>query len=197
MRWLALRCGMGAPAIFLDRDGVINEDLGYVHTRETFRFIPGVFKACRLLREMGFRIIVVTNQPGIARGLFSMEEFNELSRWMMEELVRHDAAIDAVYVCPHHPDQGIGEYRVTCDCRMPQPGLIRRAAQDWDICLPGSVLVGDRWNDMLACASAMVGRCFLLPSASGSAAPQHELLHCDVAESLLEVALRLHEENAA
>lgn len=187
---------MGTPAVFLDRDGVINEDLGYVHTRETFRFIPGVFKACRLFREMGFRIIVVTNQSGIARGLFSVEDFDRLTRWMMEELRRHDAAIDDVYVCPHHPQHGIGEYRCACDCRKPQPGLLLRAALDWDLWMPGSVLVGDKWSDMRAGAAAQVGRCFLLPSASDSGEAPRDFLTCDYAESLLEVALRLREEKA-
>jgi len=141
-------------AIFLDRDGVINIDHGYTHTIEQFQWIPGVKEACRQLVGMGFQLIVVTNQSGIARGMYSIAEFQQLTQWMQSEFAHSGAPIQAVYFCPHHPMAGNGEYTKVCDCRKPAPGLILRAASEHNIQLGSSWFVGDKESDMKAAYNA-------------------------------------------
>lgn len=138
------------PAVFLDRDGVINEDLGYVSEPSRFRWIPGAPEALRLLRDKGYLLIVVTNQSGIGRGYYSEEEFREFTRWMLREARRKGASIDAVYHCPHHPTEGRGEYRRPCRCRKPDIGMLEQAVKEWDVDASRSVLIGDSERDMEA-----------------------------------------------
>lgn len=140
----------GRPAVFLDRDGVLNKDLGYVFEPSRFHWLPGAIEAVRRLNERGYLVIVVTNQSGIARGMYSEEEFRDLTRWMLNELERRGARIDAVYHCPHHPTEGKGEYLVDCDCRKPRCGMLERAAADFNIDVERSVLVGDAQSDLEA-----------------------------------------------
>jgi D-glycero-D-manno-heptose 1,7-bisphosphate phosphatase len=138
------------PAVFLDRDGVLNEDLGYVSEPSSFRWIPGAAAAVKRLNERGYLVIVVTNQSGIARGMYDEEQFRELTRWMLARLEKQGARIDAVYHCPHHPTQGRGRYRMACDCRKPGVGMLERAAADFDIDLANSILIGDSERDVEA-----------------------------------------------
>jgi len=150
------------PVVFLDRDGVINQDAGYVHRIGEFRFIDGVFDACQVIRRTGYRLIVITNQAGIARGYYTEEDFHELTRWMLGEFRRHEIEIDDVYYCPHHPVHGLGSYRRDCDCRKPAPGMILRAARERSIDLQHSILVGDKATDIAAGRAAGVGCCILV-----------------------------------
>jgi D-glycero-D-manno-heptose 1,7-bisphosphate phosphatase len=135
-------------AVFLDRDGTINEEKDYLHRVEDFEFIPGAPEAIRRLKEAGFLVIVVTNQSGVARGYYTLEEVATLHRHMQRELETVGAAVDAIYVCPHHPVEGIGEYRRECDCRKGRPGMLLRAAQEHGIDLSRSYMIGDKIADV-------------------------------------------------
>lgn len=148
---------MAKPAVFLDRDGVINHDHGYVHDEDHFQFIDGVFDACLTLQKMGYLLVVITNQSGIARGLFSEERFASLTQWMDWNFQDRGIELDGIYYCPHHPTQGVGEYRQDCNCRKPKAGMILEATQDLDIDLSRSVLVGDKTDDLLAAQAAGIG----------------------------------------
>lgn len=137
-------------AVFLDRDGTINEEVNYLHRVEDFAFIPGVPEAIRRLREAGFLVIVATNQSGVARGYFSLEAVEELHRHIQAQLAAAGTAVDGFYVCPHHPTAGVGAYRIDCDCRKGNPGMLQQAARDHHLDLGGSYMVGDKAADMEA-----------------------------------------------
>jgi D-glycero-D-manno-heptose 1,7-bisphosphate phosphatase len=140
----------GRRAVFLDRDGTVNVEREYLHRSEEFAFIPGAPEAIRLLKEAGFLVIVVTNQSGIARGFFDEAAVHRLHRYMDEQLARHGAAVDAYYLCPHHPRHGSGDYRRVCGCRKPLPGMIIEAAGDFSIDLAASYVIGDKLADVAA-----------------------------------------------
>jgi len=150
------------PAVFLDRDGVINREYGYVHKVDEFHFIDGVFDACREMSRAGYRLIVITNQAGIARGYYSEDDFRQLTKWMLNEFSRNGIEIDDVYYCPHHPVYGVGDYRRDCDCRKPAPGMIVRAAREHLLDLRHSILVGDKVTDVEAGREAGLDCCVLV-----------------------------------
>ncbi len=137
-------------AVFLDRDGTINVEKGYVHRIEDFELIPGVPHAIRLLREAGFLVIVVTNQSGVARGYYPLDAVRSLHRHMDEELAKSGVAVDAYYVCPHYPEGVEEEYSKVCHCRKPLPGMLMEAAKDFSIDLASSYMIGDRLSDVEA-----------------------------------------------
>ncbi|MDB2386029.1 D-glycero-beta-D-manno-heptose 1,7-bisphosphate 7-phosphatase [Shewanella sp.] len=141
-------------AVFLDRDGVINVDHGYVHSVDDFEYIDGVFEACAALKKSGYLLAVVTNQSGIARGMYSEEQFHSLTEWMDWNFSDKGIELDGIYYCPHHAEKGLGEYKVDCDCRKPKPGMLNSAAQFLNIDLSRSVMVGDKRDDMLAAQAA-------------------------------------------
>jgi len=149
-------------AVFLDRDGVINRECGYVHDVDDFHFIDGVFDACLAMIKAGYRLIVITNQAGIARGYYTEDDFHHLTKWMLGEFKQHGIKIDDVYYCPHHPIHGVGEYRRDCGCRKPAPGMILRAAKEHSLDLRRSVLIGDKATDIEAGRAAGVGCCILV-----------------------------------
>lgn len=132
-------------ALFLDRDGVINVHEGYTYSTGAFIFIDGIFDLCRDYAEKGFLIIVITNQAGIAKGLFTEDQFLELTKWMTEKFFENGVKIARVYYCPHHPDI-TGE----CSCRKPKPGMILKAAEEFDLDLSECFLYGDMEHDMQA-----------------------------------------------
>ena len=144
----------GRWAVFLDRDGTINVDHGYVFRPEEFQFIPGAPQAIRLLKEAGCLVIVVTNQAGVARGLYEEADVHELHRYLDQELASHGAAIDAYYYCPHHPEKGREPYLRECACRKPLPGMLFQAAADFSLELASSYLVGDKDSDIRAGVAA-------------------------------------------
>ncbi|MDF1614750.1 D-glycero-alpha-D-manno-heptose-1,7-bisphosphate 7-phosphatase [Desulfurivibrio dismutans] len=156
----------GRPALFLDRDGVINEDYAYVCRREDFVFVDGIFELGRTARERGYLLVVVTNQAGIGRGYYTEADFWALTDWMLEVFAAEGCPIDAVYFCPYHPEHGQGEYKKAASCRKPQPGMIKQAAREHGIDLTRSVLVGDRESDVEAGRAAGVG-CNLLLAPAG------------------------------
>jgi len=161
---------MSGRAAFIDRDGVINVDRAYVYRREEFEFVSGVFDAVRELRRLGFMPVIVTNQSGIGRGIYTENEFNALTDWMRQRFAAEGAPIDAVYYCPHHPSAALVEYRFVCDCRKPAPGMLLAAARDLDLNLPGSVMFGDRASDLDAARAAGMEHRFLL-GTDGKRAP--------------------------
>lgn len=148
--------------MFLDRDGVINVDIGYLHRPEDCVFVPGIFELVRVARKEHYEVLVVTNQAGIARGYYSEQTFAAFTAWMLEQFVKEGAPITQVYHCPHHPEAGVGPYRVACACRKPAPGMLLQAAADHHIDTHASVMVGDTLSDMQAARAAGVGRLFLL-----------------------------------
>lgn len=151
-------------AVFLDRDGVLNRESGYVHRIEDFHLLPGVPDALRRLNAAGYGLVVITNQAGIARGLYGPADFERLTRYMLEILRADGVTIDAVYHCPHHPTEGVGRYRISCQCRKPAPGMLLSASADLGIDLAASALVGDKASDIEAGRQAGVGRCVLVGS---------------------------------
>ncbi|MDF1577850.1 MAG: D-glycero-beta-D-manno-heptose 1,7-bisphosphate 7-phosphatase [Desulfurivibrionaceae bacterium] len=140
------------PAVFLDRDGTINEQMGYVNHPSRFVLLPGSAAAIRMLNEHGIPVLVVTNQSGLARGYFPSELLDEVHAKMIEMLAAAGATVDGIYVCPHHPEASDERYRADCDCRKPKPGLFLRAAREHNIDLAASYVVGDRWSDLKAAA---------------------------------------------
>jgi len=144
-------------AVFLDRDGVMNVDTGYVSHSDDFVFIEGVIDACKQIKEKGYLLVVITNQSGIARGYFSEDQFINLTEWMDWSLADKGVDLDGLYFCPHHPDKGIGNYKQICDCRKPAPGMINSGVEHLDIDASQSFLVGDKISDLQAGKAAGVG----------------------------------------
>jgi len=142
--------GKKRRAVFLDRDGTINEEKDYLHRIEDFVFIPGAPEAIRRLRGAGFLVIVITNQSGVGRGFYDMAEVEHLHRHIQGELGKAGTAIDGFYVCPHHPEDGKGGYRRNCECRKGQPGMVLAAAAEFDLDLASSFMVGDKEVDIEA-----------------------------------------------
>ena len=137
-------------AVFLDRDGTLIEEVGYLDRIDRVRFFPYSVDAVRLLNRGGFVVIVVTNQAGIARGFFDEAFVEATHRSLAETLAAGGARVDGFYFCPHHPDATVASYRQACECRKPQPGLLRRAAADHQLDLARSFVVGDRPHDITA-----------------------------------------------
>ncbi|EQB35639.1 hypothetical protein M947_10180 [Sulfurimonas hongkongensis] len=132
-------------ALFLDRDGVINVEKGYLHKIEDFEFIDGIFEVCKYYQQLGFIIVVVTNQSGIARGYYTQKDFKILTSWMIGEFLKQDIVISKVYHCPHHP-----KISGKCSCRKPNPGMLIQASKDLDIDLSKSIIIGDKERDIEA-----------------------------------------------
>ncbi len=145
---------MSYPALFLDRDGVINIDHAYVYQSENFNFIDGIFELCQAVQSLGYKIFVITNQAGIGRGYYTELEFDKLTQWMLDIFKQHNVIIEKVYFCPHHPEHGIGQYKQDSYFRKPNPGMILQAVAEFDIDLQHSVLIGDKLTDIYAGKSA-------------------------------------------
>ena len=174
---------MRARALFLDRDGVVNEEVGYLHRADEVRFVNGIFSLCRTAAGLGYRLIVVTNQAGIARGYYSEEDFEVLMEFMRVELRAQGVELDAVYYCPFHPEHGVGKYKQEHEDRKPGTGMLRRGAREFGLELSESVLVGDRCSDVGAANAAGLRQAFLI-SGTEAAGCAGEYL---AVESLAEV----------
>lgn len=151
-------------ALFLDRDGIINVDHGYVHKSKDFEFIDGIFELCQLATEKGYQLFVITNQSGIARGYYSVEQFQSLSAWMVDEFANQNVTIEEVFFCPHHPSKAVNDFASDCDCRKPKPGMIVQAQSKYNIDLAQSVFIGDKVSDMQAAKAAGITQCILVAS---------------------------------
>lgn len=144
-------------ALFLDRDGVINKEKNYLYKIEDFEFIDGVFDTCRYFQDLGYLIIVITNQAGIARGKYTEKDFEILTTWMLKEFEKENITISKVYYCPHHPD-----FSGECECRKPKPNMILDAQKEFDIDFANSILVGDKNSDIEAGIKAGVKMNYLV-----------------------------------
>ena len=135
-------------AVFLDRDGTLVRDVGYLCGEEQLQILPRVPEAIRRLRERGFKVVVITNQSAVARGRLAEMDLRKINHALRERLAQNGALLDGLYYCPHHPTEGIGSYKVECDCRKPNTGLIFRASQDLDLDPSISYVVGDQTTDI-------------------------------------------------
>lgn len=174
-------------AAFIDRDGVINEELGHVHRIADFHLLPGVSQGLRLLQDHGWMLVVVTNQSGIARGIYREDDFSRLTRHMLDLLTHDGVRIAGVYHCPHHPTAGVGELRLDCDCRKPKPGMLLRAASECGVSLLDSVIIGDKVGDLEAGANAGLAARILVESGH-RVTPHSRMLADHCASGLLGAA---------
>ncbi|HEY7547056.1 MAG TPA: HAD family hydrolase [Blastocatellia bacterium] len=181
------------PAFFLDRDGTINEDTGYISSPDELVIYPWTAEAIRLINESGAKAIVITNQSGIARGFYTEETLAEIHDHLKEELAREGAFIDGIYYCPHHPRVGDKRYRIECECRKPALGLINRAVADHEIDLERSWMIGDKASDIRMAAEAGVRGALVLTGYGTETIAKRNLWPCApeiVSENLL-YAVRL------
>jgi D-glycero-D-manno-heptose 1,7-bisphosphate phosphatase len=185
---------MQRSALFLDRDGVINVDRGYVHRPDQFEFIAGIFELARFaVNDLGWNLVVVTNQSGIGRGLFSETVYDHLTRWMCDRFADENAPITKVYHCPYHPEFGLGAYRSDHRWRKPKPGMILQAAADLDLDLLRSAIIGDSTDDVVAGAAAGIGLRIRIGTRDAIATadrPDHEVV-TGLAEALALLRLQL------
>lgn len=144
-------------AVFLDRDGVINIEKEYLYKIEEFEFIDGVFESVIYLQKLGYKLFIITNQSGIARGYYSLDEFNKLSSWMMDEFSKKGVIIEKLYFCPHGPNDN-------CSCRKPKTGMIDDALKEFDIDLGKSILIGDKISDIKCAKNAKIGLSVIVKS---------------------------------
>lgn len=149
------------PALFLDRDGIVNVDHGYVHRIEDFGFVPGIFELTRAAHVAGRRLVIVTNQSGIARGRYGEAEYQRLTAWMQARFIEAGAPLAGVWHCPHLPGAA-APYGIDCDCRKPAPGLIFAARDALGLDLARSILIGDKARDIESARRAGVGRAWLV-----------------------------------
>jgi D-glycero-D-manno-heptose 1,7-bisphosphate phosphatase len=181
-------------AVFIDRDGTLSEEVGYINHASRFRLFPYAASAVKHLNENGWLAIVITNQAGVARGYFTEDIIQTVHEAMTKDLKSNGARLDAIYYCAHHPSVGEPPYRFDCDCRKPKPGLISRAAQEFDIDLSESWMVGDRYSDVELARNAGMKSMFVM-SGYGRGEWEHQRQNWtqqpdQVAENLLE-AVRL------
>jgi D-glycero-D-manno-heptose 1,7-bisphosphate phosphatase len=173
-------------AVFIDRDGTINEEKEYLYRTDEFAFIPGAPQAIRLLNEAGFLVIVVSNQSGVARGYYTEEDVHLLHRHISAQLESFGARVDAWLYCPHHP-AGRGSYALPCRCRKPLPGMLLEAAGRFDIDLESSIMIGDKLVDVEA-GSAAGCRTILVRTGYGAVEEGRAQAGIEVCDDLLSAA---------
>jgi len=144
------------PAIFLDRDGTINIEKNYLYQIKQFEYIDGAIEALQLFARMGFMLVIITNQSGIARGYYTDQDFGQLSRWMLEDLSSKGIKIQKIYYCPHYQKGNIPQYAVPCNCRKPGTGLFWQAEKDLEIDMENSYAIGDKPRDLAICTESGV-----------------------------------------
>ena len=167
------------PAVFIDRDGTLTEEVGYVNHLSRLRLLPRAAAAVRRLNEAGIAAVVATNQAGIARGYFSEDLMHAVHARLHDLLKEGGAHLDGLYVCPHHPTEGAPPFRSECECRKPKPGLLLRAARDLDLDLAASTMVGDKASDLLV-APAVGARAVLVLTGYGRGEWEHRRDHFSV-----------------
>jgi len=175
-------------AVFLDRDGTIIEDLGYISSPEQIKFIPGAIEAIKALKTAGYKIIIISNQSGVARGLLTEDMLQTIDKIIHKKILHGGGHVDASYYCVHHPEHGVYPYQQACDCRKPEPGLIKKGAREQNVDLDRSFMVGDHPFDIEAGKKTGVKTVFLLTGhgrkeqAALKSAPDH------IAATIVEAA---------
>ena len=188
---MSLARGNKSRALFLDRDGVINTDRGYVYLKEEFEFTTGIFDICKLASSLEYKLIVITNQAGIGRGYYTEDQFKELNDWMCSEFKKNGVRINKVYYSPYHPEYGLGSYKVDHISRKPNPGMIHEAELEFNLDLGKSLLVGDRYTDILAGIAAGINWNILMTDTSPVELNNIEYL---TVQKLEEVSIFLKDE---
>lgn len=173
------------PALFLDRDGVINIDHGYVYKPQDFEFVPGIFELCLAAQQNNYRIFVVTNQSGIGRGLYSEQDFSALNQWMTQQFKAKGITIAQVYYCPHHPEKAQGKYLQSCECRKPKPGMMLKAQSDYQTDPSNSIMIGDKISDLQAAKDAHIERRILFDSNLNTQNHEIEKQHNDLVSQVV------------
>ncbi len=191
---------MKRRAAFIDRDGTISEEVGYINHPSRFRVFPYSAAAIKLLNDAGWLAVVVTNQAGVARGYFSEAMIQNVHESLQQDLSEQGAKLDAIYYCAHHPAVGEPPYRLDCDCRKPKPGLVWRAAEEMKIDLDSSWMIGDRYSDIEMARNAGVRSAFVL-SGYGRGEWEHQRADWKqqpdlIAENLLEAVAAITKEPA-
>jgi D-glycero-D-manno-heptose 1,7-bisphosphate phosphatase len=181
---------MAGRALILDRDGVINEDPGYLHRIEECRFIDGIFDLTRAFAGRGFRVVIATNQAGIGRGYYGEKDFGTLMDWMIEVFRSEGVPIAKIYHCPDHPTAGLGAYRRENDWRKPGPGMLLQAAADLDLDLAASWSIGDQPSDIAAARAAGVGTNVLFDKSAPGIAREGDLWRVGRLASVVELLER-------
>jgi D-glycero-D-manno-heptose 1,7-bisphosphate phosphatase len=190
----------GVPAVFLDRDGTITEEMGYINHLDRVQLYPWAAEAIRRLNRAGRRVIVVTNQSGVARGVFTEDLLHQVHQKIGFELAARRAKLDAIYYCPHHPEGPLDAYRVRCQCRKPATGMVLDAAKRFQIDLASSFVVGDSYRDMQLGFNAGA-RTILVMTGYGRGEYEHHRsrwtrLPDRIAENLLEAVEIILDESA-
>lgn len=178
------------PAVFLDRDGTLIEEAGYLDRLERLVFYPYSVDAVRLLNRAELAVVIITNQAGVARGIFREAFVGEAHRYVTKRLEQGGAHVDGFYYCPHHPEASVEQYRKSCECRKPQPGMLRQAADELKLDLARSFVIGDRWHDLQA-GDAVGARGILVRTGYGrteEAAPKPRMAAAAIVDNLIEAA---------
>jgi D-glycero-D-manno-heptose 1,7-bisphosphate phosphatase len=153
------------PAVFFDRDGVLNMDHGYTYRQQDFEWVPGAIQTIQYFNDLGYLVFVITNQSGIARGFYTEQDVHDLHAFINRELAKSGNHIDEFYYCPHHPQGKMIQYSFSCDCRKPEPGMLIQALKKWDIDIQRSLMIGDKISDLQAAEAAGI-KGYLFDSAN-------------------------------
>jgi D-glycero-D-manno-heptose 1,7-bisphosphate phosphatase len=182
-------------AIFLDRDGTINEEMGYINHIERFKVFPFVAESIKNFRENGYKVIVITNQSGVAREYFTEQLLKEIHNNLNEYLIKNETKLDGIYYCPHHPTEGKGNYKLNCNCRKPKTGMIEKAVKEHNIDLNTSYIIGDRFKDMIFAKKLNMKSGFVL-TGYGKGEYEHQSYTWQfmpdlIAKNLKEISLKI------
>ena len=179
--------------VFLDRDGNINVEKEYLHKIEEFEFIDRAKEAIKIFNDLGYLVVVVTNQSGVARGYYDEESVRELHKHLEAEVKKIGGHIDGFYYCPHHAEKGIGKYKQKCNCRKPEPGMFLQAKADLDIDFSKSIMVGDKLSDVEA-GKNLGMRSILVKTGHGMKELNDKEITGEIFETLYDFAKKLKEE---
>ena len=182
---------MKNKAIILDRDGTINVEKDYLHKIEDFEFEKGVIEGLKILSELGYIFVVVTNQSGIARGYYTEEDLQNLNLYINKLLEKEGLKIEKFYYCPHHPEKGIGKYKVECNCRKPNTGMLEEAIKEFNIDREKSFMVGDNISDVKAGINAAVTSILVKTGHGMENIEKSEKLNIKIYDNILEFAKSL------
>ena len=180
-------------AVFLDRDGTINEEVGYLDSLDKLKIFPAAFDAVRVINKLGLKVVVVTNQSGVARGFFDEAFVKTVHKHIDKTFRSRGAFVDRFYYCPHHPTEGIGRYRMACRCRKPEPGMLLQASAELDIDLSDSYVVGDTGRDM-ELATRTGARGILVKTGYGKEVISSEIRKAYIADDILDAAYWILED---